>query len=113
MAGLETGTRGRTRRSDEAILQAMRPVHFQLVFSGRVQGVRYRKSAVEQAARLGITGYAMNLPDGTVLIEAEGDRDALIAFVAWCRSGPPLAVVDRVDLTEGPPIGYHAFVTRR
>ncbi|RJQ37394.1 acylphosphatase [Candidatus Parcubacteria bacterium] len=66
--------------------------------TGRVQGVIFRQGARRQALALGITGFARNNADGTVLIVAEGEREALDAFTAWCRSGPPLARVDSLDL---------------
>jgi acylphosphatase len=86
--------------------------HIDLRISGQVQGVWYRKSAVQEAFRLGVTGFAMNLPDGTVRIEAEGPREALDRFVQWCRSGPPRAVVERVEVTDGPLVGHTGFETR-
>ncbi|HWP60524.1 MAG TPA: acylphosphatase [Candidatus Acidoferrales bacterium] len=63
---------------------------------GRVQGVFFRASALDEAVRLGVTGWARNLPDGSVEIVAEGDKGALDAFVAWCHRGPPRARVERV-----------------
>ena len=91
----------------------MEVIHLDLRISGTVQGVWYRKSAVEEARRSGITGFAMNLADGTVRIEAEGTRQALDLFTAWCRVGPPRARVDSVEVTEGPVVGYAVFETRR
>ena len=91
----------------------MEAIHLDLRISGTVQGVWYRKSAVEEARRMGISGFAMNLADGTVRIEAEGTREALDRFIAWCRMGPPRAGVDSVQVTEGPMIGYAVFETRR
>lgn len=66
---------------------------------GRVQGVWYRASAQQEARRLGLTGRVRNLADGSVEAIAEGPRDALEAFVAWCRKGPPGARVDDVRAT--------------
>lgn len=91
----------------------MATLHLDLRISGTVQGVRYRRCAVQEADRLGVTGYAMNLADGTVRIEAEGDREALDRFVAWCRKGPSRAVVERVEVLEGALVGYSSFETRR
>ena len=87
--------------------------HIDLRITGKVQGVWYRKSAVEEALRLGVTGFAMNLPDGSVRIEAEGPQEALDRFIAWCRTGPPRAVVENVKVMDGPIIGYADFATRR
>lgn len=91
----------------------MDPIHVDLRIHGLVQGVWYRKSATEEASRLGLSGYAMNLPDGTVMIEAEGERAAVERFVAWCRTGPPRARVERVDVREGPLVHFAGFETRR
>lgn len=63
---------------------------------GLVQGVFFRASARDEARRLGLTGSVRNEPDGSVLIDAEGEPAALDAFVAWCRVGPPAARVERV-----------------
>lgn len=87
--------------------------HIDLRITGRVQGVWYRKSAVEEALRLGVTGFAMNLPDGSVRIEAEGPQEALDRFVAWCQVGPPRAMVENVMVSTGPFVGYPVFETRR
>lgn len=67
-----------------------------ILVTGRVQGVFYRASALEEAQRLGLTGWVRNLPDGGVEAVAEGPREAVEGFVAWCREGPPAARVDDV-----------------
>jgi undecaprenyl diphosphate synthase len=61
---------------------------------GRVQGVAFRSSAKQAADKLGITGYAKNLPDGSVEIVAEGKREALQEFLQWSFRGPFLASVE-------------------
>ena len=43
-----------------------------LVAHGRVQGVGFRDFVARIGTSLGLTGYAKNLPDGTVEIVAEG-----------------------------------------
>ncbi len=57
--------------------------------TGRVQGVMFRESCRREAERVGVVGWVRNEPDGSVLLEAEGDADAVDALVAWCRTGPP------------------------
>jgi acylphosphatase len=70
----------------------------QLIVSGRVQGVFFRASARDEARRLGLAGEIRNLPDGSVEAIAEGNREALDTFIAWCRAGPPMAEVEEVDI---------------
>jgi acylphosphatase len=67
---------------------------------GRVQGVWFRESTRQQAERLGITGYAVNCPDGTVEVLACGDPDALTALADWLHMGPPMARVESVLATD-------------
>ncbi|HEX4211520.1 MAG TPA: acylphosphatase [Candidatus Binataceae bacterium] len=68
-----------------------------LIISGRVQGVFFRASAADRANQLGLTGYARNLPDGTVEIVAEGCADALKLLAEWAKQGPSHAHVEHVD----------------
>lgn len=67
---------------------------------GRVQGVGFRAFARRRAEALGISGYARNLPDGTVEVLARGYAAALDAFVDELRRGPRYARV--VDVVEVP-----------
>ena len=66
--------------------------------AGRVQGVFYRASAASEARRLGISGWAKNLPDGRVEVVASGSEEALSEFAEWLWQGPRSAIVDRVDV---------------
>jgi len=76
-----------------------------IVVTGRVQGVFYRQSTVDEARRRGLSGWVRNLPDGRVEAEAEGERADVEALVAWCRSGPPSARVEGVEVRWGPGTG--------
>lgn len=87
-------------------------IHWDMRITGKVQGVMYRKTAVQVANRLGLVGYAMNLDDGSVRIEAQGEQALLEEFAMWCRTGPPLAVVADVRITEGPLADHAVFITR-
>lgn len=87
--------------------------HRILHISGRVQGVFYRQSTVQQARQLGLSGYARNNPDGTVTIEAEGPAAALDALEAWCHQGPVAARVDKVSVAPGTVQGYTEFQVER
>lgn len=71
--------------------------------SGRVQGVGFRYFARRVATRLGISGWVRNLPDGAVEAVGDGSPDALARFEAELRSGPTLAVVERVRASDTDP----------
>jgi len=79
------------------------------VVSGVVQGVGFRWSARAEAQRLGVVGFARNLADATVEVEAEGPPAAVAAFAAWLKKGPPGARVNGVDLSDVPPRGSTGF----
>lgn len=60
----------------------MADVHHATVhFSGRVQGVGFRYSTLQVAKEFEVAGFVSNLPDGRVLLEAEGARDEVKRFV--------------------------------
>jgi acylphosphatase len=83
------------------------------IVTGRVQGVAYRASTVEQARVHGVTGWVRNLPDGSVELEAQGDEARVSALLAWCAHGPPAARVTGVTAEDrGVVAGERAFVQR-
>jgi acylphosphatase len=87
--------------------------HYTILVSGKVQGVFYRVSTVEKAIELGLKGYAQNLPDGRVLIEAEGHEESLQKLIEWCKKGPSRAVVTNVDVVESAMMNYTDFAVKR
>ena len=83
------------------------------VVRGEVQGVGYRWAVQRQARRLGLTGYAQNLPDGSVRVEAEGRPERLDELEAFLRGGPRFAEVDRLDSERVAATGeFRDFATR-
>jgi len=81
----------------------------QVRVTGRVQGVSFRWCTQEQARRLGVAGWVRNEPDGSVLLHAEGDDEAVDALVAWCRTGPSMAKVSDVAVRGAAPSGAGSF----
>lgn len=67
---------------------------------GRVQGVFFRASTAREATALGITGHAINLPDGAVEVLACGCPGAVADLARWLQQGPPAARVDRITVHE-------------
>ncbi len=80
-----------------------------IVVTGVVQGVGFRPFVYARASRHGLSGWVRNDANG-VVVEVEGDPDALAAFVTALRDdAPPLAVVETVHVTEVPPQGGTSF----
>jgi len=80
-------------------------VRAHVYISGRVQGVFFRASTWEEAKRLGLRGYVRNLPDGRVEAVFEGDEEKVRKAIEWCRHGPPLAIVEKVEVEWEEPKG--------
>ena len=51
-------------------------------YSGHVQGVGFRYTAVSIARRYRVSGYVQNLSDGRVVVVAEGEGAELDRFLA-------------------------------
>ena len=86
-----------------------------LRITGRVQGVGYRQAMCHAAARLGVAGWVRNRADGSVEAVVHGDAQALEAFIAWARRGPPAARVSGVEVSDDrgeDPCDYAGFVCR-
>ena len=80
---------------------------------GRVQGVFFRAFVTQCARELGLTGYVRNVPDGTVEVWAEGERQQLEKLVGYLREGPPGARVSEVVTSWAEYTGnFSGFSTR-
>lgn len=87
--------------------------HLKITVRGKVQGVFYRKNALEQAQKYNIKGFVQNQTDGSVYAEAEGDDTALNAFTNWCKTGSKAAKVERVETETGEFKDYREFSIKR
>jgi len=57
-----------------------------VIYTGRVQGVGFRFTALDAANKFKLTGWVKNLPDGRVEMVAEGEEAALEKFSAEINS---------------------------
>jgi acylphosphatase len=83
-----------------------------VIVRGAVQGVFFRASCQQEAARQGVAGWVANRPDGSVEVVFEGSDDAVAHLVEWCRTGPPRASVTDVEVTAEEPVGETGFTVR-
>jgi len=82
------------------------------LYSGRVQGVGFRQTALHLARRHPVAGFVRNLPSGQVELVAQGDAaavDGLIAEVAR-RMG---SNIERADAEALPVQDFAGFEIRR
>lgn len=71
-------------------------VEIECEVSGKVQGVAYRAYVQDTATALGLSGFVRNLPDGKVMVVAQGDTSILKEFIEYLHEGSVLAVVEGV-----------------
>jgi acylphosphatase len=91
----------------------MSALRLRAVVRGEVQGVGFRWAVQRHAGQLGLTGYAENLRDGSVRVEAEGDPERLDQLEAFLQAGPRWAEVQSVDTERVPATGeFREFSTR-
>ena len=76
-----------------------------LLIKGRVQGVYFRQTMMENAQKNNVLGWVQNLPDDRVEAILEGDNSNVDAVIEWAHFGPAGAVVDELKMAEEKYIG--------
>ena len=69
-------------------------VYKQIFVSGRVQGVFFRDSTRQLAARLNLSGGVRNLADGRVEVQVTGDETMVQELIKWLKDGELEGVLD-------------------
>ena len=83
-----------------------------IFFSGRVQGVGFRYSAIYLARPLGLTGWVENLWDGRVEMEVQGDEESIAQFLKELRT-QRFIIINDMEIREIEPIeGERSFRTK-
>ena len=80
----------------------------QAIVSGYVQDVFFRAFVCRRAEELNLTGYVRNRRDGTVEVQAEGERGRLEKIIDYLKVGPPGARVERVESNWSEYSGSYA-----
>ena len=70
-----------------------------VLISGRVQGVWFRATTREKAEEYNIKGWVRNTSDGKVEAVFFGEEKDVDKLIQWCHHGPPLAKVEKVEVT--------------
>jgi acylphosphatase len=84
-------------------------VRARVIINGVVQGVGFRYFASRLAQRYKITGYAKNLPNGDVEIDAEGEKAVVSGYLQEIKIGPRYAHITNMKVEWLEPENYNAF----
>ncbi len=84
-----------------------------VIVTGRVQGVFFRAETKQAADRFQLNGWVRNLPNGTVEAIFEGKEESIAEMLVWCKSGPPLSMVENIEATpmESAPMESNEFTS--
>jgi acylphosphatase len=89
----------------------MTTVSRHVYYSGRVQGVGFRYTALQLASGFAVSGFVRNLPGGEVELVAEGAAEQVEAFldaVARHMAGS----ITRAKVDDIAPAGHRGFSIR-
>lgn len=84
-----------------------------LIVTGTVQGVSYRRFAKTWADHFNIKGWCRNTDTGQVEITAEGSKEEIDNYIDKLRQGPPLSRVDSIKVTRNLHISaFNSFTIK-
>lgn len=84
-----------------------------VLYEGRVQGVGFRYTVVEEASGRDVSGTVRNLPDGRVELIAEGEPADVRAFLDAVDRGPLARTIrDRTVEWASAHGGFDGFTIR-
>lgn len=87
----------------------MANTRFEVLFSGNVQGVGFRHTALIASRAFQVEGTVQNLPDGSVQIIVEGTPETIKRFILEV-SDSTHGKVHNTDIIRKPPTGeFSAF----
>ena len=73
---------------------------WEIIASGRVQGVGMRWFILESAKRHGLRGFVRNLADGNVQIIAIGEYENVSSFAEEVRNGNSHSQIQHLSMNE-------------
>lgn len=82
-------------------------------FYGTVQGVNFRRNTSVRARALGLTGWVMNLPDGSVEAEFSGEESSVDDVIDYCINHMSAATVTRHEIKNEEYREFPDFTIRR
>lgn len=74
-------------------------IRVHIIVKGIVQGVYFRHNAQRICNKSGVTGWVLNMDDGSVEAILEGDENSVENAISWFKVGPPNAHVEKIELS--------------
>lgn len=102
----------KVRRTHIPVFDGSPVVRKNIIFSGRVQKVGFRLEIYELAKRLNLTGFVMNMDNGDVVLEAQGENDRIVFLVEHMESLKRAKVIN-VATKELQKIEENEFIDTR
>ena len=84
----------------------------EVYYSGRVQGVGFRYTVRNLAARFRVTGFVKNLPDGGVQLVAEGPPEEIEKLLSAVRQALGRYIVEAEETTGEAAGRFRGFDIR-
>jgi acylphosphatase len=95
------------------VAETEKPIREDSYYHGRVQGVGFRDTTRRIAKGYPVTGFVENMPDGTVRLVVEGQRDRVTAFLKELAT-TMRKNIEHVETDEQPATGeFKDFSIRR
>ncbi|XP_011874450.1 PREDICTED: acylphosphatase-1-like isoform X5 [Vollenhovia emeryi] len=93
---------------DETEMARMLALDFEVF--GVVQGVFFRKYTQKRGKELGLKGWCMNTPNGTVVGHLEGEKGQIEEMKEWLRrTGSPQSRIDKAEFRNEKEISQLSF----
>jgi acylphosphatase len=84
-------------------------IHVNITVSGKVQRIGFRFTSMQEAVRLGVRGFVMNVDHDKVYLEAEGEESTVEKFIEWCKKGPTWAQVKQISIEKSELKNFTSF----
>ncbi|XP_012230323.1 acylphosphatase-1-like [Linepithema humile] len=94
--------------TEEAEMSKTLAVDFEVF--GIVQGVFFRKYTQKRGQELGLKGWCMNTPNGTVVGRLEGEKAKIDEMKQWLRhTGSPQSRIDKAEFRNEKEISQSSL----
>ena len=81
----------------------MQKKQLEIILEGRVQGIGFRWTIKNYAQKNNLTGWVMNLEEGSIKAIIQGNKEDLDKFLEWMKNSPGFSKVTSLDFKINKP----------